>query len=795
MQAIAADFKRAWHALTRSPSYALMAMLVFAIGIGATTTLFGVIKAVVLNPLPYPEQNQLIQIRESSLPDFPKFSVAPGKFMIWQKQNTAFQAMGMYQALSFNLTGRDQPQRMNTLAVTDGYFDTLGAPLALGRGFAAADLANQADSVVLSYATWMALFAGDRNVIGQNLTLNDRSYSIIGVTSKQVLSKAKLYTLWRVGAKEANEISGHYAGVIARLKTGKTEAEANSELNHIAEQMEKQYDDARGWRVLTTSLAKDALGAANDQLSLLMVGALLVLVIATVNVASLTLVRTALRTQEFAARSAHGATASHIRRQLVAEGVLLASGGGLLGAALVMLAFRFIREAAPNLPRIDSLALDLPVLGVAILASLIAGVIAALLPSALASSKGIAATLRSGGRGSVGGQRRLRGALVASEVALAVVLLIGAGILTRSLLALNAVDPGFKTGQSYYAYLELPESRYSDTATARRFTESLEMQMTALPGVKHAALTQSLPMQADHWLTFEVQGRPTPKVGEEPSSLYSVVSADFFAALRIKLLRGRLLQATDRDGSARVIVVSQAYVDRFFPNEEAIGKQIRVGNGDDAWREIVGIVASTRQYGLDRDLEPQLYEPLAQAPETALYLVVNTRQPLASTNQSLRAMLSRLDPNLPLSELKPIAQMVDDSLATRRMSSWLIAGFGLTALLLAGIGLYGTIAYSVSQASKEIGVRLAMGASRNAVLQAVLRQGLTLAGIGAVIGIGIALMSARVLEGFVFGISTRDPLTYVVIASTIMLVALVAAALPAWRATRVSPMVALRAND
>lgn len=547
--------------------------------------------------------------------------------------------------------------------------------------------------------------------------------------------------------------------------------------------------------MVTVALSKATLGRASEQLSLLMAGALLVLLIATFNVASLTLVRTALRAQEFAARSAHGATASHIRRQLVAEGILLAFGGGLLGGVFVLAAFHFIREAAFSLPRIDSLQLDFPVLGVAIFASLIAGVIAALLPSALASSKGIASTLRSGGRGSVGGQSGLRGVLVAGEVALAVVLLIGAGILTRSLFALNAVDPGFKSAQNYFAYLELPESRYPDAAAKRRFTENLNAQMLILPGVKHAAVSQSLPMQSDHWLTFEIQGRPKPKVSEEPASLAYVVSPEYFAALGIKLLRGRLLQATDRDGTARVLVVSQTYVDQFFPNETAIGKQIRVGNGDDAWREIVGVVASTRQYGLDRDFEPQLYEAIAQAPETGLYLVLNTTQPLVSTNQALRAVLRSLDPNLPLSELKPIAEIVDDSLATRRMSSWLIAGFGLTALMLAGIGLYGTIAYSVSQAGKEIGVRLALGATRKAVVQTVLGQAMRLAGVGALVGIGIALVGARMLEGFVFGISTRDPLTYSVIAVSMLLVAVVAASLPAWRATRISPMAALRGND
>jgi putative ABC transport system permease protein len=782
MNAMTADFKRAWRALARAPGYALAAILVFAIGIGATTTLFGVIKAVVLNPLPFPEQAQLIQIRESKLPEFPQFSVAPGKFMIWQKQSTSFQSMAMFQGLNFNMTGREQPQRLNAMSVTEGYFDVLGAPLALGRGFGASDLDTPAQAVVLGYATWKELFAGEPSVLGQSITLNDQSYTVIGVASEKMLSKPKLYTLWRLGADEANQIGGHYAGVVGRLKAGVSEAQANAELNRIAENMEKQYEDALGWRVITVPVAKAFLGSATEQLTLLMAGALLVLLIATVNVASLTLVRTAMRAQEFAARSAHGATSAHIRRQLIAEGVLLALGGGVVGAVLVAIAFHFIRDAALNLPRIESLKLEAVVLGVAMLVSLIAGVIAALLPSALASRKALALTLRAGGRGSVGGANPMRGALVAAEVALAVMLLIGAGILTRSLFALNGVDPGFSTEQSYYSYLELPKSRYPDAATGRRFVETLQNQLRSLPGSQHVAVSQSLPMQSDRWLTFEIQGRPTPKAGEEPASLMYSASPDYFAALAIKLLRGRLLQDTDREGSARVIVVNQAYVDRFFPNEEALGKRVRVGDGDEAWREIVGVVASTRQYGLDRDFEPQLYQ-------------LNTDQALASTNQSLRSLIRSLDPNLPIAEFKPMSRMIDDSLADRRLSSWLIAGFGLTALLLAGIGLYGTIAYSVSQASKEIGVRMAMGANRNAVLQTVLRQGLVLAGIGALVGVSVALIGARALEGFVFGIGARDPLTYLLSVACMMLVALIATSLPAWRATRISPMLALRGND
>jgi putative ABC transport system permease protein len=795
MNAMTADFKRAWRALARAPGYALAAILVFAIGIGATTTLFGVIKAVVLNPLPYPEQAQLIQIRESKLPEFPQFSVAPGKFMIWQKQSTSFQSMAMFQGLNFNLTGREQPQRLNALSVTDGYFDVLGAPLALGRGFGASDLGTQTEAVVLSYATWKELFAGDASVLGQNITLNDKSYTVIGVASERMLAKPKLYTLWRVGANEANQIGGHYAGVVGRLKAGVSEAQANAELNRFAENMEKQYDDALGWRVITVPMAKAFLGSATEQLSLLMAGALLVLLIATVNVASLTLVRTALRAQEFAARSAHGATSAHIRRQLIAEGVLLAFGGGLLGAGLAAIAFHFIQGGVINLPRIESIKVEPMVLGVAMLASVLAGLIAALLPSALASRRGLAATLRSGGRGAVGGGGRMRGALVAAEVALAVVLLIGAGILTRSLVALNGVDPGYSTEQSYYTYMDLPQSRYPDGATGQRFVDTLQTQLRSLPGSQHVAVSQSLPMQLDHWETFEIQGRPTPKAGEEPASLIYSVSPDYFAALAITLLRGRLLQGTDREDSTPVIVVNQAYVDRFFPNEQAMGKRVRIGDDDATWREIVGVVASTRQYGLERDFEPQLYQAFAQAPESQLFLVLNTDQALASTNQSLRTMIRALDPNLPVAEFKPMSRLIDDSLADRRLSSGLIAGFGLTALLLAGIGLYGTIAYSVSQASKEIGVRVAMGASRNAVLQSVLRQGLVLAGIGALVGVAIALIGARALEGFVFGISARDPLTYILTAAGMMLVALMAAALPAWRATHVSPMLALRGND
>ena len=791
-----AELKGAWRAIVRAPGYAAVALLVLALGIGATTTVYAVLKGVVLNPLPYPAQHELVRIRESKLPQFPTFSVAPGKFMVWEREATSFKSMYMWTGATMNLTGRDEPARLSGSYSTAGMFETMGLKTALGRGFNDADLADEAPIVVLSHGAWMTHFGGDASVVGTAVTLSGVSHTIIGVLAPDSNTNARteFHVLWRPGADEAQQIGAHYTGVIGRLAPGATMEAAHAELNLIAERLEEEYpDQSTGWRVLTQPLADALLGDASKRLYLLLGGVALVLLITCANVAGLTLVRTVARAHEFAIRRAQGASDGSIARQLMLEGLLLAGAGGALGAAFAAMALPVVRAYAPSgLPRIDALTFEPAVMWVCVGVSAFAGVLAAAAPALLAMRRPVAGDLRDGGRGAVGARgNRGRNALVAGEVALAVVLLAAAALLGRSVLALNAVDPGFNADTSVYTRVALPDARYDEPASARFFEQAVA-QAATLPGVRNAGAVQSLPMVSDYVLTFEVDGRPPSRPGEGTNAVYYSITPGYLDAMGVPLLRGRAIDAGDRADGAPVVLVSESFAEQFFPGEEVLGQRIQISNGNDAWREIIGVVADVRQYGLDRRLEPQMYEPFAQAPFSEAFIVLESATPPDSLTGPVRDIIRELDGDQPVGALRSLAAVIADSLADRKFSAWLISAFALTALLLAAIGLYGTLAYQVSQSVREIGVRLALGAQRRSILRMVLRQGLMLGGTGALAGLVVALFGGRVLEAFVFGISARDPLTLGIIAAGMLAVAMLASALPAWRATRIDPMSALR---
>ncbi|HUG97662.1 MAG TPA: ABC transporter permease [Gammaproteobacteria bacterium] len=793
-----AELKGAWRAVTRAPGYAVVAVAVLALGIGATTSVYAVLKTVVLNPLPYPAQHELVRIIEQKLPRFPEFSVVPGKFLVWDRDSTAFSSLAMWRGATQNLTGRAEPARLYGTHATVDLFRTIGLPMTLGRGFEQSDLDEDVEPVVLSHGAWMNRFGGDAGVLGTAITMSGRSYTVIGVLPPRYdfpSPLAEVYTLWRPGEREAQQMGAHYAGVIGRLAPGRTIEAARSELNTIAERLEQEFpEEATGWRVIIDPLLDRVLGDAGKRIYLLLGGVALVLLITCANVAGLTLVRTAGRVHELAIRRTQGATGASIARQLLLEGTLLASLGGLVGLALAAAALPLIRAAAPaGLPRIDQLALDPAVALVAICTSLLAGGLAASVPAMMASRRAVAVDLRDGGRGAVGSKRGgSRGLLVAGEVALAVVLLIAAALLGRSMLALNAVDPGFAADTSIFTRIALPSERYAEDPQSAAFFGQLAQRAAELPGVASAGVVQSLPMVNDYVLSFRVDGRPAPPHGEEPSAIYYSVDPGYFAAMDIPMVRGRGILPSDRADGRRVMVVSESFAARFFPGGDVIGQRIDLGSGEPDWREVVGVVADVRHYGLDARLEPQMYEPFAQNPFGNAFLVMNSKVLPAALTGPVRALVRELDADQPVGELRSLASVIEDSLADRRFGAWLIGGFAATALLLAAIGLYGTLAYAVRQTVREIGVRLAIGARPGDVLRAVLRRGVVVAALGVTVGLALALVGTRLLESFVFGISVRDPAVFGGIAAAMLGVAVAASVIPAWRASRIDPMRALR---
>jgi putative ABC transport system permease protein len=789
----------AWRSLRGAPRYAMFSIALLALGIAATTTVFALLKVTLIDPLPYPAQHQLLHLYESKPPEFPRFAVAPGKFPIWQSETRSFSSMAMYTRTISTLTGRREAARIESVRATADFFTTIGAAIHLGRTFNAADASTHDALVVLSHQTWQNAFAADPEIVGKIVTLDNQASTVLGVLAPAFdypNPSIEAYTLWRLTPEELQVMGGHFAQVVARLKPEKTAAMAAAELDTISKRLEREFpEDSRGWGVEAVTLVEDSVGAIRPQLYLLFAGVALLLLIACANVASLTLVRVSGRLHEFAVRRAQGASSRHVAWQLIAEGMLLSVCAGLIGAALAATALHMIQAAAPaSMPRVDALVFTPALFGVAMAISFLVGVLASVVPAMLAVRRSVSDDIRHAGRAVTAGFGRGRAVLIIAEIAIAVVLLSGAGLLARSLFALTRIDPGFDVTAGLHAEITLPDARYSAAQSADFFARMTD-RIAALPGVQKAAFTQNLPMVSDYWVQIERAGRPAPTRDEEPTSMYYAVTPDYLATLGIRLLRGRSFTDADRAGAPGVLMVSAGFAEKYFPGEDVIGKRIRQVGGEDApWLEIVGVVADVHHYGLDRQPPPGLYEPLAQSPFSSAHLAIKTQLPPATLAASIKAILGELDRDVPLSNLYTTASMVNNALVERRFFTGLIVGFAASALLLATVGLYGTLAYLVSQRAREIGVRLALGAQRGDVLRWVLRYGLHIAAAGAVVGLILALLSGRVLEGMVFGITARDPWTLISIALGMMMVAAIAAIAPALRAMRIEPMTVLRGD-
>lgn len=787
----------AWRSTRAAWRHALLSTALLALGIAATVTVFALVKVMLIDPLPYRDQDQLVHVHESRPPEFPRFAVAPGKFAVWEAQSRSFESMALYAGTASLLTGTGNPARLDAVMATSGLFATLGTQAYLGRTFQPGDAAAAEAPVVLGYHAWQRVFGGDPDILGRRITLDQQARTVIGVMPADFAyptPAVDIYTLWRLGPQERAAVGEHMAHAVARLRSGATLAEAHAEMAQHAERFAREYpDQSRGWQVEIVPLREDIIGEVRPQLLLLLAGVALLLAIACANVASLTLVRVSTRLHEFAVRRSQGASAAHLGTQQAMEGGLLGVVAGTLACGLVAAALRLIQVLSPvALPQIERLRLD-GTLALATLAlSVVAATLAAGLPALWALRRSIVSDIRSGARAIAGHGARGRGALIVAEIALAVVLLSGAGVLARSLWKLTTVDPGFAIDAGLHTQIDLPEARYEGAAAADFFAR-LSAEVAALPGVDGAALTHNLPMVSDYWVQVERAGRPAPSRDSEPTAMYYAVTPGYLDTLGVRLLRGRGFTDADRSGAPGVLLVSEGFAQRYFPGEDPVGKRMRqVSNEELPWLEIVGVVADVRHYGLDREAPPGIYEPIAQAPFASAHLVVNTRLAPVTLAAGLQSILRKMDADVPLGSVMTTASMVSNGLLVRRFLTWLIAGFAVSALLLASVGLYAALSWLVSQRTRDIGVRLALGARRADVLGWVLRQGLRLALAGAAIGLAVALGGAQVLDGMLYGIGPRDPLTLGGIALCMLLIALAAALLPALRATRVAPAMVLR---
>jgi len=798
------DLKFALRNLRKSPGYAAAAILTLAIAIGANTSMFSILYAVVLRPLAFREPERVVRVWQTDLHnDSPREGASSPDLRDWRQQQRVFSAMAGTTSGMLNLTGPNaDPERVATSVVSYQYFSLLGVRPIAGREFLPNDDRPGAEPVaIVSDAFAQRRFAG-ANVVGRNITLDGTSYEIVGVMPKDAsLSRATVTDVWipmsPVLAQFADVRGVHNVYVIARLKHGVTVAQAQTEMDVISKRLEKQYpEDNQGRGALVEPVLDSMVRDARPRLWILSAAVLAVLLIACINVAGLMLARADSRARELAIRASLGASRARIVRQLLTESIALATIGGTLGIALAFWMTRSVLALAPALPRADAIGINVPVLLFALAATMLSAILFGVVPSLRTSAAPPANALAAGSRGVIRGTRTAgRGVLVIAEVALAVVLVVGAGLLLKSFSRLLAVDVGLQTSNIVTFSMTLPDAKYPSPSreeyprwpSATGFYTSLQERVAALPNVTSVALGMAHPLDAGFTSRTQVVGRPQ---GDGPQDEVRIrpVAHTYFETLGIPLLRGRALTRDDRLDAPATIVVNEALVRKYFPREDPLGKQLEFWGQPNT---IVGVVKGERFGGPQAETEPALYAPLVRLPMSNITLVVRTRGDAAAVTASVRAAVKELDPDMALFDVEPLADTLQRTVATPKFQAVLITSFGAIALLLAAIGLYALIAYQVQQRTNEIGVRLALGASRAEIARLVLARAAALAFTGIAIGLAGALATARFLKAVMYEISPTDPAIYTAVPLLLVAIALIATWVPVRRAMRLDPAVAL----
>ncbi len=800
------DFRQdsiyAWRKLRKSPGFTFIAMLTLALGIGANTAIFSVVNAVLLRSLPYENPDRLVRV--ISIRRGKNSAMSYQDFIDFRAQNRSLAGIAALSNDPMHLTavGAD-PIRVTIGRATANIFSVLGVRAQLGRTFAPdEDLPTARKVVILGDAIWRSRFNADRGIIGRSITLDGNDYTVIGVMPSGIEYPDDIQ-IWRALMPEqldAPEHRGaHYLESIGRLKPSAAFTAAESDLVGVAKRLEQQYPESNAGRGIRFRLLRDQIvGSTRKPLYVLLGAVGFVLLIACANVANLFLVRAASRGSEIAIRTALGAGRTRLVRQLVTESMLLALGGGAAGVALAWWGTAALVRLGPSIPRLNEVRIDGTVLAFTALITLATGFVFGLLPALQSSTPDLAGALRAGSRGTRThrGSRRVRSAIVVTEVALAVMLLTGAALLIQSFVHLQAVDPGFRPENVATFSIELPDKKYPEEKQQRALASRLEERMRHLAGVQSAAIVAGRPFGGwDAQTSMQVVGKPPLPPGQAPIIHLRMATADYFKTMGIPIVRGRPFTDADRGGGLHVAIVSQENARRYFPGEDPIGKRITTGFSNaegDFGGEIVAVVGDVKEAGLDANVEPATYFPLDQAPMNLLSVVLRTTANPSSIFTAARAELRQIDPDLPFSGAMTMEASVASSVAGPRFYTLLLGIFAAVALALAGVGLYGVIAYAVSQRTHEIGIRIALGASRDSVLRMVVAQGLGLTVIGVAIGIIFAAIVTRVMSSLLFGVSSTDPLTFAAVGVILVVIAMLASAVPARRAARVDPVVALR---
>ena len=795
------DVRYALRALARRPGFTVVAVITLALGIGANTAIFSVVYGVLLRPLAYPEPEQLVALRESNPLKQPDAQVAPANFLEWQRQNTVFSDLAVYRTVSYNLTGDGNPERLLAGRASAGLFRTLGGKPIIGREFAPEeDQPGSRKVVLISESLWQRRFGSDAGVIGQTLKLGGEGFTVIGVMPRDFrLPDQRERELWTPIAFTENERNFHHArftDVVGRLKPGVTVEQAQAEMTAIADRLSQVHPDAlEGWTIRVAPVIDFAVGDARKILWVLFSAVGLVLLIACANVTNLLLARAATRQKEMAIRVALGAGRLRIIRQLATESLLLALLGAFAGWPLAVWGLKALIAIAPaDLPRLAEVTIDnralLFTLGITLLTGLIFGLVPALQLSRADANQSLKDGGSEGNRGGTG--RRIGNALIAAEVALAVMLLVGSGLLLRTIWQLSNVNPGFDDRNALAVTVQLPEKKYADTKQVANFSQHLVEQVSTLPGVEAAGVARIMPISHELMLGYYVEGLPRGSENQLPQTNYSAVSADYFSAMRIPLIAGRTFNDRDNQQSPRVVIISAELAQRVFPGESAIGRRINLMTGPENYREIVGVVGDVTQQGLLRGSSPHVYEPFAQAPDRFMTLIVRSATDPTALISGIRSKVIELDNELPLQRVTTLDKVIANSIRQQRFTSVVLSVFAAVALVLALAGLYGVISYSVAQRTRELGIRLALGAQVGDVLRLVLKQGMTFVIAGELIGIAGAYALTGLIQGLLFGVTATDKATFITVAVALFLVALVACYVPARRATKVDPLIALK---
>ena len=806
MDSLLRDLKFSVRSLLKHPGFTTVVVLTLALGIGANTTIFSTVDALILHPFSFPNQDRLIVVWEQNRAvGNVRGAVAPGNFTEWRDQNQVCEQLVAIQQKSFDVSDGSHPERFPGYGVTLGFFEALGVKAALGRTILPEDSEpGREQVVVIKHSFWQQHLGGDPGIVGKTINLNRKQFTVVGVMPADFnypYNGGEMWTPLVFDRDEQKERGDHYLRVIGLLKPAISVIQAQSGLQAIAQGAQQQFPVTNSGRdASVVTLTDDAVRGARTGVPILMGAVVFVLLIACANVANLLLVRAASRQRETAVRLALGARRSNLIRQALTESALLGLLGGALGLLISIWAIAALARGIPEgfskfIPGWGHLGINFTVLAFTFGLSMLAGMVAGLAPVWHSTRTNLNESLKAGGRSDSGtsSHNRLRSVLVVSEVALSLVLLIGAGLMVRSFVEMLRADLGIRPDNVLALQISLPKETYEDKSKQLAFYDQLQTRVRSLPGVVKAGAVNIVPFSSGNQSSnFQIIGRPPFTQGQEPDAQIRVATPEYFEAIGTELRRGRLFNAQDDANAARVVLINEAFARRFLPDQEPIGQRLNFGGSEKETQEIIGVVADVKNDDLDEAVDPIAYSPYAQNVRLSMNLVVHATQDPTRLASAMRSEVQALDPNLPVSNIKPVRQMIDERISPKRLMTYILGVFALIALLLASVGIYGVMSYAVTQRTREIGVRMALGAQAVDVLKLVIKNGMTMALVGVAIGLAGAYALTRLLANLLFKVNPTDLVTFAAVSISLIVVALIACYVPARRATKVDPLVALR---